>query len=126
MLFLEPLLLGVLRWGLEGPVAAGVFPAEVDVHEDREDQGHGVKAKQGAVARNVARSVLLQVEEGRDGAAEVAEADVHGDTDTTLERAADVVSVPCDTLGHVGVDTRSQEEAAGVLDGVGVADDEHH
>jgi hypothetical protein len=45
-------------------------------------------------------------------------ADVHGNANTALEGAADVVAVPGDTLGYVGVDAGSDEEAGKVLGAV--------
>lgn len=39
-------------------------------------------------------------------------------SDTPLRRSADVVAVPGDTLGHVGVDAHGSEECTGVLEGV--------
>lgn len=57
--------------------------------------------------------------------AQVSETDVHGNTDTTLERATDVVAVPCDTLGYVGVDAADSEEAADVAHDVARRTKEH-
>lgn len=60
--------------------------------------------------------VFLEVDESGHDTAEVAETDVHGDTDTALGGATDVVAVPGDTLRDVGVDARGHEEDTGVLD----------
>lgn len=59
-------------------VAARVLAAEVEGHEDAEDQGHGLGGDEGAVARVVHGLVLGDVEEAGDDAAQVAETDVHG------------------------------------------------
>lgn len=106
---------GVLCGSLVGGITASVLAAEVEGHADGQDARHGDGADKSAVAGAVVRSVVLAVDEARDGTAEVTEADVHGDTDTSLERAADVVTVPGDTLGNVGVDARGDEEAGKVL-----------
>jgi hypothetical protein len=44
---------------------------------------------------------------------------VHGNANTTLERTTNVVAVPGDTLGNVGVDTAGDEESGEVLGTVG-------
>lgn len=44
---------------------------------------------------------------------------MHSNTNTTLERATNVVAVPGDTLGNVGVDTAGDEESGEVLGTMG-------
>lgn len=100
-------------------VTAGVLATEVDGHEDAEDTTHGGGGDEGPVTTSVVGSVVLAVDKARDSTTEVTEADVHGNTDTTLERTADVVAVPGDTLGNVGVDTAGDEESTKVLGAVG-------
>ena len=100
---------------LVGKVSAGVLAAEVDGHEDTEDSRHGSGAKESTVTRSVVRSIILSEDETRDGTSKVTESDVHGNTDTSLERATDVVTVPGDTLGNVGVDTAGDKEGSKVL-----------
>lgn len=41
---------------------------------------------------------------------------MHGNADTTLETATDVVAVPGNSHGYQGVDTRCSEEGTGILD----------
>ena len=131
------LLLGVhlgLTIIIDGPlVAASILAAEVEGHEASEKEGHGdcggecdmsrnksirnqQKVSKLMVLKNVPWRVFRQEAVSRDGTTQVAETDVHGDTDTTLETATDVVAVPCNTHGYQWVDTRSSEEGTGVLD----------
>lgn len=112
----ELLLLSVFS-GLLGvdTIAAGVLVSEVHVHEDREDQRHDDEAKEDTVTAVVVRSILGKVDETGDDTTEIAEADVHSNTDTTLDGATNVVTVPGDTLRDVGVDTRGKEESTGIL-----------
>lgn len=49
------------------------------------------------------RSVFVRVCETREHTSEIPETDLHGDTDRALGRTADVVSVPGNGLGYVGV-----------------------
>lgn len=112
----NPFLLGVLAWRLVFAVTAGVLPTQVDGHEDGQNGSHDLAGEKSAEAGVVAGAVLGQEEVGRNGTAQVAEADVHGNADTALEGTANVVAVPRDTLGDVGVDTRGEEEAAKVAD----------
>jgi hypothetical protein len=42
-------------------------------------------------------------------------ADMHGDTDSSLQRSTNVVAVPGNTLRHVGVDARGNQEAGEIL-----------
>lgn len=100
-------------------VTAGVLAAEVNGHEYAEDAAHGGGGNEGPVAASVVGSVVLAVDKARDGTTEVTKADVHGNTDTTLEGTTDVVAVPGDTLGNVGVDTAGDEESTKVLGAVG-------
>ena len=131
------LLLGVhlgLTIVIDGPlVAASILAAEVEGHEASEKEGHGdcggecdmsrnksIRNQQQVsklmVLKNVPWRVFRQEAVSRNGTTQVAETDVHGDTDTTLETATDVVAVPCNTHGYQWVDTRSSEEGTGVLD----------
>jgi hypothetical protein len=55
----------------------------------------------------------------------VAECDVHCHSDTAFGRAADVVAIPGDALGDVGVDSAGDEEDADIFDGVVLGGDEH-
>jgi len=50
---------------------------------------------------------------------------MHGNTDTTLDASANVVSIPGNTLGNIGVDSHSKEEATRILD-VGVLRRDQH
>lgn len=77
------------------------------------------------MAGDVPGRVSGEVEIRRHGSAEVAESDMHGDADTTFQRSADVVAVPRDTLGYVGVDSAGEEEATRVLDLVRIRSEEH-
>lgn len=45
---------------------------------------------------------------------------MHGNTDTSLEGATDVVAVPGDTLRNVGVDAAGDHEGSKVLGTVGL------
>lgn len=60
------------------------------------------------------RGPLALIDVRTDSTSEITEADVHGDADSPLQRAANVVSVPGYTLGHVGVDAAGDEEASSV------------
>lgn len=77
------------------------------------------------MTRVVRGTVLSLVQVRGDHATHVAEADVHGDANATLQGAADIVTIPGDTLWHVGVDAAREEEAAGVLDLAVIGGDEH-
>lgn len=109
---------------LVGEVAAGILAAEVDGHEDGEDSGHGSGGEESSVAGSVVGSIILAEDEARDGTTQVTEADVHGDADTSLERATDVVTVPGDTLGNVGVDAAGDHEGGKVLGAVALGAEE--
>jgi len=109
------LLLGVLARRLVLTVTAGILAAQVDGHEDGQAESHELASQERAVAGVVLRAVLGEVEVGRDGTTEVAKADVHGDTNTALQGAADIVAIPGNTLRHVGVDARREEEATSIL-----------
>jgi len=106
-------------------IPARILASEVDSHESLQRDTHGEQTDQDAVTLNKARTSLGKVDETGKHTTEVTETDVHGDTDTALGGSADVVAVPGDTLGHVGVDAACEEEGAGVFDvGVGGGDQE--
>lgn len=44
------------------------------------------------------------------------ETDVHGNANTALDRSANVVAIPSDTLRDIAVDAHDNEEASHVLD----------
>lgn len=77
------------------------------------------------MARVVSWRVSRPICECRNGTTQVSETDVHGDTDTTLGRTANVVSVPGDTHGNVGVDTGGSQEGTKVLNMGVVSGDQH-
>lgn len=110
---------GVLMRSLVSLVTAGVLASEVDSHEDAENAAHGSSGDQSPVTGAVVGGIILAVDEARDGTTKVTEADVHGNTNTTLERTTNVVAVPGDTLGNIGVDTAGDEESGEVLGTVG-------
>lgn len=109
-------LLGVILWTLVLTIATSVLAAQIDGHDGAEDGAHGEGADQADVAGQKLGRVLGLVDVGGDAATKIAETDVHGDADTTLDRSTDVVTIPCNTLRNVGVDTRRSKECAGVLD----------
>ncbi len=59
---------------------------------------------------------VVTIDEAGKNTPEVTEAYVHGDPDTALDGTADIVAVPGDTLGHVGVDAGGDDEAGEVFD----------
>lgn len=64
---------------------------------------------------NIPWGVFWQEAESRDGTTQVTESNVHSNTNTSLQRASDVVTVPCDTHGDQWVDTGGGKESTGVL-----------
>lgn len=54
-----------------GSVTASVLAAEVDGHEDAEDAAHGGGSDESPVASSVVGSVVLEVNEARDGTTKV-------------------------------------------------------
>jgi hypothetical protein len=59
--------------------------------------------------------ILCQEQEGSDSASQVSEANVHGNTDTSLERTSNVVTIPCDSHWYEWVDSRGDQESTSVL-----------
>jgi len=112
-------LLGVLA------VPAGILPAKIESHENAQASAHGEGTDKSAVADIEMGLISAAIDETGNGTTQVTETDVHSDTNTTLDATANVVAVPGDTLGYVGVDTGSGEESAGVLDVVVVGADLH-
>lgn len=119
------LLLGVLTRRLVLPIASRIFFSEVPGHVGAQHQRHALEGDQGRMSRNIAGGILREVQVRRDGTTQVAKPYVHGDAYSALQGAADVVAVPGDTLGDVGVDAAGEEKAAGVLDSIVVGDYEH-
>ena len=58
----------------------GIFATEIDDHEDGEPHRQGLEGQQHRETGDVPQQVLGQEEIGRKGVAQVAQADVHGDT----------------------------------------------
>lgn len=59
------------------------------------------------------------------GGIKLTEANMHGNADTTFDTSANVVAIPGDTLGNVGIDSHGEEETSGILD-MGVLRSEQH
>lgn len=102
-----------------------VLATQVQRHEDTEHKTHRLEPNQDGVARRESRRISRAVDVRGNHTADVAESDVHRHSDAALGGAADVVAVPGDALGHVGVDTAGDEEDADVFDGVVLGGDEH-
>lgn len=65
--------------------------------------------------QNIPWGILWQEHESRDGTTQVAESDVHGNTNTSLQRASDVVTVPGNTHRDQRINTRSGEKCSKIL-----------
>lgn len=68
------------------------------------------------MTRQVAGSFVNAENKPRNRTTKVAHTDLHGDTDSTLQRATDIVTVPSNSLWDVGVYTSNNKETGKVLD----------
>jgi hypothetical protein len=119
------LLPAVLRKRLILPIPARVLPPAPDRHNRTQRTRHRQHPNEHSIPLVEPRPLLRLEQESGDTAAEVTAADVHGDADTALGAAADVVPVPGDSRRDVGVDARGGEEAADIFDFGVVGGDEH-
>lgn len=118
-------------------VTSGVLLAKVDGHEDRKNAAHSCGREQNDVSGVVVRRLRLSDDEGGSSSSQVAlhryvsrlkgvigsfnstyKSDVHGNTNTTLKRSTNVVTVPGHTLWDVGVDSGGDHEASEVLSSI--------
>ena len=106
-------------------MAPRVLATQVQRHEATEHKTHRLESNQDSMSRGEFRRVSRAVDIRGDHTANVAEGYVHGHADTAFGGAADVVTVPGDALGNVGVDAAGDEEDADVFDGVVLRGDEH-
>jgi len=114
-------------------VSPGVLALEVGMHEHTQTHAHGDRSNKETMAREVPRSIFATEREASNNTSEVTEADVHGNTNSSLGSTADVVPVPCNTQRNVGVNSvshclakceglnannipRDDEEGADILD----------
>ena len=95
-----------------------VLPTKINRHEDAEHKTHRLETDQDGMARRESRCIGRAVNVSGDDTADVTECNVHCHANATFGRAADVVAVPGDALGDVGVDAAGDEEDADVFDGV--------
>src|SRR5690606_5937791 len=86
-------------------------------HEAAKEKRHGSSSNESSVSWKVLWLINHAVSETRNNTTQVTEADVHSNTDTTLGRPSNVVSVPSNTHWDVGVDTASGKEGTEVLNG---------
>jgi len=103
-----------------------ILPPQIQSHEDAEHQTHRLEPDQNRMSRSKPRCIRGAVDVRRDDTADVAKSDVHGHSDATFGRAADVVAVPGDALRDVGVDAAGDEKDADVFDRVVLGGDEHY
>lgn len=106
-------------------MAPRVLATQVKRHEGAEHKTHGLESDQDGMARRESRRIGRAVDVRGDHTTNVAEGDVHSHSNTAFGRAADIVAVPGDALGHVRVDAAGNEEDADVFDGVVLGGDEH-
>ena len=103
--------------GLHSSISSSVFFFEVQVHEQREHEAHGNHANEQTVAGEVARGILATEGETGDYTSKVTKSNMHGDTDSTFGRATDVVSIPGNPHGDIGIDTeRISSVNAGIME----------
>ena len=75
------------------------------MHEQREHEAHADHANEQTVAGEVARGILGTEGETGDNTSKVTKSNMHSDTDSTFGRTADVVSVPGNSHGDIGINT---------------------
>jgi len=110
--------------GHEG-VAPGILLLQVGSHKAAKRKTHASRSNKQAMSREVPGRISGAVSERGNGTTQVAETNVHCDSDTTLGRAANVVAVPGNSHGDVRVNTTGGEERAKVLDAGLVGGDQH-
>jgi len=115
----------LLRQLARSSMASRVLATQVQRHEATEHKTHRLESNQNSMSRRESRRISGAVDVGGDHTTNVAEGYVHCHADTAFGRAADVVAVPGDALGDVGVDAAGDEEDADVFDGVVLGGDEH-
>src|ERR1700748_1348811 len=101
MAFLVPLVLSVRHRSLVLRVSATVLPPEPDGHGYGEQASTTAEPNQSAVAVGVLRSIFGKVHVCGQAAAEVTNADLHGNADRALGGAADAVAIPSNDRRHV-------------------------
>jgi hypothetical protein len=133
-----------LIWCLVLGVATRILAAEVGGHEDLEAGAHGEQSNENGVTLGELRRVFAQVNEAGNDATEIAysrnvsifgrfemhasrltKTDVHCDPHCSLDRAANVVPIPRNTLRNVRVDSTAKEEASRIFDVRVLGRDEH-
>jgi hypothetical protein len=134
VLLKDLLLPGVLLRSLVREIASLVLTAEIQRHEDGESTAHRRRREQDEMTGSVARGFDGAEDESRNGTAKITlkksatrtdirsicgrgtyKADMHGNTNSSLQRSTNVVAVPGNTLRHVGVDARGDQEAGEIL-----------
>lgn len=140
------ILWSIFGWRLVFGIAAGILAAEIDGHENLEADAHGDHSDEDGMSGDKLRGVLGQVDKSGDSTSEITckqfisieskrglkmrsqltKTDVHGNADTTLDAATNVVAVPGHTLGNVGVDSHGEEETTGILDMGVLRRDQHN
>lgn len=106
-------------------MAPRVLATQVQRHKAAKHETHRLESNQNGMSRGESRRISGAVDVGGDHTANVTKGDVHRHTDTAFGGAADVVAVPGDALGDIGVDAAGDEEDADVFDGVVLGGDEH-
>lgn len=122
----KPLRLSVLLWQLaRSSMAPRILTTQVQRHQATKHKTHCLESNQNGMSGRKSRRIGRAVDVRGDHTANVAKGDVHSHSNTAFGRAADVVAVPGDALGHVRVDAAGNEEDADVFDGVVLGGDEH-
>lgn len=105
--------------------SALIRPPELQVKKQRNDHDETSCDHAGSDTRDVVRSILSAEYSATDDATDTASADESGGAESTLPLAADVVRLPCQDGGDVGVGGGRGEENASVADADAAGEADH-
>ena len=90
-------------------ISSSVLVFEVEVHEQREEEAHGDGSDEETVAMEVARGILGTEGETRNDTSQITESNMHSNTDSSFGGATNVIPVPGNSHGDIGVDAEKNK-----------------
>ena len=106
-------------------ISPSILASIVKCHAGADSSRHGEHTDQNAMTLDVLRTIGLEIDESCKYASEISSHGLHGECNASFRGASSIVTIPCHTLRHIGVNARGEEERSSIFDVVIVGGDEH-
>ena len=106
-------------------ISSSILASIVKCHAGADSSRHGEHTDQNAMTFDVLWTISPEIDECRKYASQIPSHGLHGECNASFRGASSIVTVPCHTLRHIGVNSRGEEERSSIFDVVIMGGDEH-